>query len=576
MRKTFLLTPLLLLAALSAQGRDDSKAAEFAYFEYTGNDDYYKNNPLPGDDYFYNPVLAGWHSDPSICRVDGDYFMVASTFCYYPGVPIFHSKDLVNWKQIGNVLNRPSQLPYLPGQDFGKGGIYAPTIRYNPHNKLFYMITTDVGALPYAHGKGAGGMAAGSHFYVTTDNPFSNNWSDPVWLPDIGGIDPDLFFDDDGSAYLIHKEDVMGNKPKWSNYRALRIIRFDTKTGKTFGEDMPFCEYGVGQEEKLPRDEGPHIYKIKGRYYVVCAEGGTGFNHSAVVYRSDNVTGPYERWSRNPMITQRTLKDTRQDPVTCTGHADLVEAPDGKWWAVFLGCRPGPNGVEQLGRETFMLPVRWSKDGFPYLLSYRESVPLTLRCEGTKREPTVMAGNFTWRDDFDDEALRPEWLSMWGTAVEYYTLKKHVLRLKPSATLPSDRKPTAYIGRRMQHIKYSCETEMRFSPCAGEIAGIAVMRNENRHYIMGLRRNSDGGTEAALLKADKNGYTTLASLPVSQKLEESIRLKVVCNGSTYGFMFSSGNGDWTQLATAIPADYTSQKAGGFIGSTIGVCALKIN
>lgn len=560
--------------ALATYANADNNLATFSYFEYTGEDDYYKDNPLPSDYNFYNPILSGWNSDPSICRKGNDYFMVTSTFCYYPGVPLYHSKDLVNWQLISNVLNRPSQLKYLPGQDLGKGGIYASTIRYNPHNNLFYMITTDVGALPYSHGHGAGGMLQGSHYYVTTTDPFKGEWSDPVWLPDIGGIDPDLFFDDDGSAYIIHKEDTYG-KPKWSNNRALRIIRFDTATGKTFGDDMPFLEDGVGSEEQLPRDEGPHIYKINGYYYAVCAEGGTSTNHSAVVYRANEVLGPYTRWSRNPMLTQRTLKANRPNAVTCSGHADLVQALDGKWWAVFLACRPGVEGVEQLGRETFIMPVRWSKDGYPYLTFDQESVPLTLTSNGIKREPTYMSGNFTWRDDFDSKVLRPEWITLWGSAESYYTLKKGTLSLTPSSTLPIDRKPIAYLGRRMQHHKYTCETEIKFTPKNNEVAGIMVMRNETRHYVFGLRTSDDGKTEIALLKADKNGYTTLASQLIDFKQKQAVKLRTVCKGNTYEFLFDTGTGTWTLLADSIPADYTSQKAGGFIGSTIGLCALTL-
>lgn len=568
MKKYFLFTFLALSLFLH---KATAGSATFGYFCYQGNDDYYNNVSL-GDGQCYNPILCGWYSDPSICRVGEDYFMVASTFCYYPGVPIFHSRDLVNWQQIGNVLNRPSQLPYLSGQDYGKGGIYAATIRYNKHNKLFYLITTDVGALPFANGRGAGGMARGSHFYVTTDNPFSNRWSDPLWLPDIGGIDPDLFFDDDGSAYIIHKEDVEG-QPKWNNHRALRIIRFDPVTGKTFGEDKFFVEEGVGRDERLDRDEGPHIYKVKGKYYIVCAEGGTSVNHSAVVYRSDSVMGTYTRWPRNPMLTQRNVKGEYPTQVTCTGHVDMVETAAGNWWAVFLGCRPGVDGVEQMGRETFLMPVKWSDDGFPYITQCQDTIPLTLTIDGTKREDTVLSGNFEWRDDFDGKTMRPEWLSMWGSAEEFFTIRHGQLTMKPSATLPRHQKPLSYIGRRIQHHKFACETELTFTPDKGEIAGLTVMRNEDRHYIFGLRLADDGSLQIALVKARGKGYTTINAKAIDT--QKNIKIKAVCHGNNYDFSYSTDGNRWTTLATDIDAFYTSQRAGGFIGTTVGISVLRI-
>ena len=166
-------------------------------------------------------------------------------------------------------------------------------------------------------------------------------------------------------------------------------MRFDRTTGQTEGQPVKFREEGVGPEERLARNEGPHIYKIRGKYYIICAEGGTGIFHSEVAYRADSIFGPYTRWSRNPMLTQRELKAGRTNPVTCTGHADMVQTPGGEWWAVFLGCRPGPGGVEQLGRETFMMPVSWSRDGFPYITQEKDTVPLRLRMEGAERKGEV-------------------------------------------------------------------------------------------------------------------------------------------------------------------------------------------
>nr|MDE6126732.1 glycoside hydrolase family 43 protein [Muribaculaceae bacterium] len=306
---------ILIAAALSLASVADASDARFGYFTYRGEDDYCLET-LTGPGEFYNPVISGWASDPSITRKGEDYWLVTSTFGYFPGVPVYHSRDLVSWELVGNVLSRPEQLPWLDGLSLDKGGIYAPAITYNRHNGLFYMITTCVI-------KGNGKPDGSINFYVTTSDPVGE-WSDPVVLDGVTGIDPSFFFDDDGSGYIVYKSDEH-SPVKWSNHRALSIIRFDPATGRTVGDPQPFREKGVGPEERLERDEGPHIFKARGKYYLIAAEGGTGINHSEIVYKADSVMGPYERWGRNPMLTQRLLKPGRKNPVTSTGHVDVVE-----------------------------------------------------------------------------------------------------------------------------------------------------------------------------------------------------------------------------------------------------------
>ncbi|MBQ8424196.1 MAG: glycoside hydrolase family 43 protein [Coprobacter sp.] len=548
MRKTFLALSLLLLCGMTVAGNKKATTAKFDYFEYVGQDDFYNENPLPDASSFYNPIVPGWHSDPSICREGEDYFMVMSTFTYFPGVPLYHSRDLVNWRLVGNVLSRESQLLSMRGQAINTGGIYAPAISYNPHNKTYYMVTTNVGV---------------GNFYVTTKDPFGE-WSEPVILHDIKGIDPSFFFDDDGSAYLIHKEDVTG-KPKWCNHRAIRISRFDTATGQTYGEDMPFSELGVGPEERLDRDEGPHIYKINGYYYVLCAEGGTSWAHSEVVYRAESVLGPYTRWSRNPMLTQRLLKTTRSNPVTCTGHVDLIDTPNGEWWAVFLGTRPMKGQFETLGRETFMMPVRWSADGFPYMTQSKDTIPWVLRREGVTREAATTYGNFTWRDDFDSKTLCPEWVMLRGSAQKYYKTGKGLrLQCAPYTTSQKEEVP-AFVGRRLQHHKYTATTAVRFSPRAGERAGMLLLRDEGRQYFMAV-----GADDVTLYKIGRKGEETLARHTL-QHDGKPVSLRVVSHGFTYDFYYSTDGTTWTQLCSGIDASHLS--CGGFTGSIIGMYAV---
>lgn len=537
----------MLFAAITAWAGGNH--ATFSRFAYTGDDTYYAENPLTSPHEFFNPIIPGWASDPSVCRVDSDYWLVTSTFGYYPGVPLYHSRDLVNWRLERNILDRPSQLEYLKGQSLDRGGIYAPTIRYNPNNKTYYMITTDVG-----HG----------NFYVTAKDPLGE-WSDPVWLPDVDGIDPSFFFDDNGKSYIIHKEDTEG-KPKWSNHRSILIIEFDTTTGTTVGKNVPFLEEGVGPEEHLARDEGPHLYKINGKYYVVCAEGGTSVNHSAVCYRADNVMGPYRRWSRNPMLTQRLLNERRTNPVACAGHADLVETPEGEWWAVFLATRPVNNGFENLGRETFLMPVKWSKDGFPYITQEKDTVPMRLTRGRATRGTDVTFGNFSWTDDFKAKTLRPEWLSLWGDASAFYKLSRKGLELQCHPYTFAKAQTPAYIGRRLQHHRFSVEADMDFLPTATSSAGLMLVKNNDRQYY--LSRNATGVT---LWKCGKGKRESLGSVGIPADVRK-ITLRTTSDGKNFVFSVNDGNG-WKDVATNVDAGFLSTRfSGGFTGTTVGMYA----
>ena len=347
---------LLVIALLAACGpvpeSPRQAAAVFEWFEYSGQDEWFDLPARTGT--FRNPVLAGFHPDPSIVRVDDDYYLVNSSFGWYPGVPIFHSTDLVNWTQLGHVLDRPESLP-VQGLGISRG-VFAPTLRYR--DGVFYMITTLVDA--------------GGNFYVTATDP-AGPWSDPVWLPDVDGIDPSIFFDVDGRAYITNNGPP-DYDPLYGGHRAIWIQEFDVAAGKTVGPRKVIVDGGVDLESKPVWIEGPHIYRVGDWYYLVAAEGGTGHEHSQVVFRSRDVFGPWEPGPRNPILTQRDLDPSRPFPVTTTGHADLVRTPAGDWWSVFLACRPYENDYYNTGRETFLLPVTWS-DGWPMILEPGLPVP---------------------------------------------------------------------------------------------------------------------------------------------------------------------------------------------------------
>lgn len=547
-----------LILALSGAGQcvAASDYAKFSYFNYRGEDEYYQQNPLVADGDFFNPVIGGWASDPSICRVGDDYWLVTSTFGYFPGVPLYHSRDLVSWEHVRNVLSRPSQLPWLNGLSIDKGGIYAPALSYNPADGKYYMITTCVM-------NGADGST--KNFYVTASDPLGE-WSDPVVLDDVVGIDPSFFFDDDGKAYIVYKSDEH-SVVKWSNYRALSIVEFDPIAGHTVGTPVHFREEGVGPEERLERDEGPHIYKIDGKYYLLAAEGGTNWVHSEVCYRADSVFGPYRRWSRNPMLTQRLLKTNRRLPVTSAGHADMVQTPEGGWYAVFLGCRPWNDGEDHLGRETYLMPVRWSADGFPYITQNLDTVPLKSNRQGLKGvQNSLQSGNFEWRDDFSDEKLRPEWMSLWGDPAQWCKTGKG-LRLEYAGVDSRSGSVPACVLRRMQHHRFEAETELFPDGNKGHAAGMLLVKNEQRQLFLAVQ-----GDRVNLYKLGKKRQRELLASAQLDNPSGPIGLKVVSKGSAYDFFYRPRGGEWTPLIADVPAEHIATQRGGFTGSTIGLYA----
>ncbi|MDG3582306.1 glycoside hydrolase family 43 protein [Galbibacter pacificus] len=531
--------------------------AYFDDFKYTGKDDFYNENTLPDNSYFYNPILPGWYSDPSICSNGEDYFLVTSTFSYYPGVPIFHSKDLVNWKQIGHVLDRPEQLP-LDGQRITEG-IFAPAISYNPHNKTYYMITTNIK-------KG--------NFFVKTKDPFKG-WSDPVWLPEVQGIDPSFFFDDDGKAYVVNNDAPDGGS-QYEGHRAIRIQEFDVKTETMKGPRKMIVNGGVDLSEKPIWIEGPHVYKINGSYYLMCAEGGTSVNHREVIFKSESVLGPYKPWNKNPILTQKHLDPNRPLPITCAGHADLIQKKDSSWWAVFLACRPIDNDFENLGRETFLMPVQWDESGFPYMTRENETIPRIIKMPGSIRAKKTTYGNFSITDDFTDSLLPKEWVTIRGDGKNLYSLKDipGYLALSCADVNTVELKTPAFVSRRLQHHKFEAETTVYFEPSGlHEAAGILLMKDETHQYAFTLTGN-EKSPKILVEKITKDGREILTekNLETGEKL---FHLKVISNGLNFEFQYASNTSEWKTLKTGVDARYLSTaNSYGFTGTNIGVYATK--
>jgi alpha-N-arabinofuranosidase len=526
--------------------------AVFDWFEYTGTDAWFD---APADaTSFRNPALAGFYPDPSIVRVDDAYYLVNSSFAWFPGVPIFRSTDLVNWTQIGHVLDRPSQLK-LDGQGVSRG-IFAPTIRY--HEGLFYMITTLIDV--------------GGNFYVTATDP-AGPWSDPVWLPGIDGIDPSIFFDDDGRAYILNNGPP-DYEPLYSGHRAIWIQELDTAAGKMTGPRKVIVDGGVDLSEQPIWIEAPHIVHVGDWYYLIAAEGGTAENHSEVVFRSREIFGPYEPGPRNPILTQRDLDPARVSPVTSAGHADFVQTPGGDWWAVFLACRPYANDFYNTGRETWMLPVSWV-DGWPMILEPLAPVPPLVRAADLPRAepaPIPLSGNFTWRDEFDAPELLPVWASLRAPADEWLTLAANpgAATLTPRQVRLSGTGSPAFLARRQQHANFVATTSLHLPQSQEPSAGLAAFHNETHHFYLGVRK-SDAGWTVFLERLAGGQIDIVASDILDPKDTGRVYLRIAGDGGRYSFFYSDDGTSWNALAENEDGTILStRKAGGFVGTLVGM------
>lgn len=508
-----------------------------------------------------NPVLPGFYPDPSICRVDSDFYLVNSSFSWFPGIPIFHSRDLVNWKQIGHVLQRPSQLN-LDSLGVSEG-IFAPTIRY--HKGVYYVITTLVGQ--------------GGNFFVTATHP-AGPWSEPVWLPEINGIDPSIFFDDNDSCYIVNNGPPPNNTPLYDGHRAIWMQAFNIHTFKLTGKRRIIINGGSNMTQHPVWIEGPHIFKKAGFYYLSAAEGGTGINHSQVIFRSKSVWGPWESYADNPILSQRSLPADRSEPITCTGHADMFQTAAGEWWAVFLGCQPyAPfeKNFYNTGRETFMAPVRWS-NGWPVIgeqtkalkRSYTQPNLPTYKRDGYEQ----INQKLNISNNFDSTQLSPQWNMLRTPHKQWYKLQEGQLIIDARQVKLSGKGNPSMMARRQQHAY--CTATSYFYPNAIDKqlqCGLVAFQNDQHFYALELLQNK----ETAVVRVRKVDQI-LAVHPVSPAtIKESMVFRITARGRYYDFDFRQTSGDWQPLLHGVDGTFLSTEvAGGFVGTYLGMYAIGEN
>jgi len=501
---------------------------------------------------FNNPILPGFYPDPSICRAGDDYYLVTSSFEYYPGVPIFHSRDLVHWQQIGYILDRPSQLD-LDGVP-ASCGIYAPTIRY--HQGVFYMITT----LRKSY-DGDNGLPEDFNFIVTATDP-AGAWSDPHWLDDAPSIDPSLFFDDDGRVWYTGKR-IPPQGEQFDGHREIWLQELDIEAMRLIGEKVSLWD---GALKGAIHVEGPHLYKIDGIYYLLVAEAGTGHNHAVTIARSERVTGPFVGNPRNPILTHRHLG--LDYPIVNTGHADLVETQNGEWWMVLLASRPYGGYYCNLGRETFLAPVIW-EDGWPVVS------PGTGRIEATYPVPELSETRWLKQaccDHFDTPDLNDYWNFLRTPKENFWSTSDSegiTLLLRPKTIM--DTCNPSFIGRRQQHKNFSVQTQMQFTPQSpDECAGLALLQNERFQFRL-LYSVDEGGIGVLRFIKRENGFDNLlTTIPVSFL---TLYFRIEAREQEYSFYYAPHADQWQVVMEKVDGSILStQVADGYVGAYIGLYA----
>ncbi|MDR6788726.1 alpha-N-arabinofuranosidase [Sphingomonas sp. BE138] len=522
------------------------QVATFERFSYDGRA---QERVTPTRTEYRNPILSGYYPDPSVTRVGDDYYLVNSSFAHFPGLPVFRSKDLVNWVQIGNAIDRPGQLDFT-GRRVSQA-VFAPDISY--HAGTFYIVNTCV--------------ECGGNFVITARDP-AGPWSQPIWLP-FEGIDPSIHWEGD-RAYIVNNR-APDEPPRYDGHRAIWVQEYDWRAGKMVGESTQLINGGVDLATRPVWIEGPHLLKKDGWYYLTAAEGGTGDNHSQVVFRSKALRGPFVSYTGNPILTQRDLPADRAHPVTSAGHAKLVQTQNGDWWATFLATRPYADGLYNIGRETFLLPVTW-KDGWPHILPRGKPIPYVAPRPKLPAGPVPTlptSGDFGYVDDFGGDRLAMPWIGIRTPKQPFYRVANGALALQPGARFGDLNGVPSFVGRRQQHHVATVSTVMRYMPGRdGARAGLAAVQNDRSLLLFGVTRHAGKPVVALWTRDGADTDTLVASAPIDPA--QPVTLTLRADGGTMAFDYAVGGAAAKTLRTGVDVRFLSTtRATGFVGTVIG-------
>ena len=510
---------------------------------------------------FSNPIIRGGYPDPSICKLGDTFYLVNSSFEYFPGLPIHKSKDLINWELIGYGLDRESQVSSKVNliDVQSNGGIHAPTIRY--HDGVFYIITTNV---YFDVDKQKADMI---NFIITADNP-SGPWSDPIHILGAPGIDPDLFFDDDGRVWYVGNQ--MPKNPNFNGEGEIWLQELDLNEFKLIGERHLLWRGACGGDWA----EGPHMYKKDGRYYLLIAEGGTSFNHAVMVALSDNIEGPYISNPRNPIITSRHL--SYDNWVNSTGHGDIIELDDGKNYMVLLGIRNEIERGSNMGRETFLAPVNWEREPFEWKETKHLWPVVAAETGRVERiNEVVFSGSVqnlatSFEDKFESDNLDLKWNFRRYPIEKIFYLDKQQNRLNLIChhNQIKERVSAALLGFKQTESNFEYSTQMFFEPLNnGSEAGISIFQKDDNYINFTLIRNDD----KIVLQSYAVKNTEIEEF-LSEPIKEyngQIEFRIVANEDSYKLYYKTSRKDF-ELFTILKGNLLISK--GYTGAHLGLYA----
>ena len=514
-----------------------------------------------GQEKFSNPIIRGGYPDPSICKVGDTFYLVNSSFEYFPGLPIHKSKDLINWELIGYGLHRKSQVDSTVNlvDVQSNGGIHAPTIRYK--DGVYYIITTNV----YYDEKEK--KAEMVNFIITAKNP-AGPWSDPIHILGAPGIDPDLFFDDDGKVWYVGNQ--MPENPNFDGEGEIWLQELDINEFKLVGEKHLLWRGACGGVWA----EGPHMYKKDGRYYLLIAEGGTSFNHAVMVALSDNIEGPYISNPRNPIITSRHL--SYDNWVNSTGHGDIIQLDDGRNYMVLLGIRNQIERGSNMGRETFLAPVTWEREPFEWKETkhlWPVVSPKTGRIELSNDlvfNNSIQNIETSFKDNFESDNLNLKWNFRRYPIENIFHLDKKDQRLNlichPNKI--KERGRAALLGFKQTESSFEYLTQMHFEPNTnGSEAGISFFQKDDNYINFTLiKEDSKHYLQAYVVK---NGELIFTKKEHLEQFKDQIKFKVIANKEVYKLYFSTQGTYFSLFATL---DGSSLKSNGYTGVHLGLYA----
>ena len=511
-----------------------------------------------------NPILTGFNPDPSIIRVGEDYYIATSTFEWFPGVQIHHSKDLINWELIGRPLNRLNQLDMKGNPD--SCGVWAPCLSYS--DGVFYLV--------YSNVRSFDGVWKDTPNFLVTTTDIRGDWSDPIFLSSTG-FDGSLFHDENGQKWFTS---MIVDHRKGKFFGGIILQELDLSKERLVGP-----VHHIFSGSTLGITEAPHLYQRNGYYYLMTAEGGTEYGHAVSLARSKSIEGPYELHPQNPVISASEFPDA---PLQKCGHADIVDTPGGQWYAVFLTGRPLTKlGRCTLGRETAIEAVEWRADDWLYMKEGVESPRLEVPIgpgKGSEEEHAPTIDLLYDKDDFDSTQLNIHFQSLRIPFYEsWITLKDRpgYLRLFGRDSLSSLHQQSL-IARRVKHFDIEASTEMEFFPDSfQQMAGLVAYYNTAHWYYLHVMGSEDGRKKyLQILECDN--FNTKESLenPIEIKHYATIELKVHFHYASLQFYFRLDGTDWVEVGPVLDGsklsdDYVREGSDryrpAFTGAFVGLC-----